>query len=302
MASIREYFEKDFSNCLKLDVVHNFNSRRVEGVVLYDFVANIVYTAWYVEGSKNLDYFFDLLSSLKNGSTEVVLNKRITLPKGQMFPGEVRISNKPNVPFEVLAKFYGESEYISSNEMNSSSRIFIYSESDLTSNEKLELRKYARNLSHELQFRSMEYSNVRGSHESPLAFISHDWNDKDEIAKPIAMELQRLLCPVWYDEFSLNVGNNLRDSIEKGLKECKKCILVISPNFISNEGWTKTEFDSIFTRQILENQKLVLPVWYNVTKQQVYEYSPSLLNIFALDWNRLGEKEVCRQLYNAING
>ncbi len=63
---------------------------------------------------------------------------------------------------------------------------------------------------------------------------------------------------MWYDEFSLRVGDNLRDSIEKGLKECRRCILVLSPNFISNKGWTKTEFDSIFTRQILEEERLVL--------------------------------------------
>jgi len=92
----------------------------------------------------------------------------------------------------------------------------------------------------------------------------------------------------------------LRESIEKGLKECNKCILILSPNFISNKGWTKKEFDSIFTREILEEQKLVLPVWYGVKKHDVYDYSPSLLNIKGANWNDMGEKEVCRQLYNAI--
>jgi hypothetical protein len=109
-----------------------------------------------------------------------------------------------------------------------------------------------------------------------------------------------MLCPVWYDEFSLKVGDHLRESIEKGLKECKKCILIISSNFLSNNGWTKTEFDSIFTRQILEEQKLVLPVWHQVTKQEVYSYSPSLLNLKAAVWENLGQEETCRQLYNAI--
>jgi hypothetical protein len=116
----------------------------------------------------------------------------------------------------------------------------------------------------------------------------------------MALYLQRFLCPVWYDEFSLKIGDSLRDSIEKGLKECKKCILVLSPNFLSNKGWTKKEFDSIFTREILEEQKLVLPVWFNVSKKDVYEYSPSLLNVKGADWNSLGEEEVCRQIHNVI--
>ena len=79
------------------------------------------------------------------------------------------------------------------------------------------------------------------------------------------------MCPVWYDEFALRIGDNLRDSIERGLKECRKCVLVLSPNFLTNGGWTKKEFDLIFTREILEAQQLVLPVWHGVRKEQVYE-------------------------------
>jgi hypothetical protein len=68
---------------------------------------------------------------------------------------------------------------------------------------------------------------------------------------------------------------------------------------LTNAGWTKREFDSIFTREILQEKKLVLPVWYDVTKQEVYEYSPSLLNVKGVDWG-LGEDEVCRQLFISI--
>jgi hypothetical protein len=108
------------------------------------------------------------------------------------------------------------------------------------------------------------------------------------------------MCPVWYDEFSLRVGDNLRDSIEKGLKECKKCILILSPNFLSNRGWTKREFDSVFTREVLEERHVVLPVWHGVGMQDVYDYSPSLLNVKALDWAQLDEEEACRRLCQAI--
>jgi hypothetical protein len=109
-----------------------------------------------------------------------------------------------------------------------------------------------------------------------------------------------MMCPVWYDEYSLKVGDNLRESIEHGLKACKKCVIVLSTNFFSNGGWTKREFDSIFTREILEEKHLVLSVWSDVDKNMVYNYSPSLLNVKGIDWNRLGEDEVCRQLYRAI--
>lgn len=135
--------------------------------------------------------------------------------------------------------------------------------------------------------------------ERPLAFISHDSRDKDAVARPIAVGLSKLLCPVWFDEFSLKIGDSLRESIEKGLKESKKCILILSPRFFANPGWTKVEFNSIFTREILESQNLVLPVWYEVTKQQVFDYSPSLLDRMGVDWS-LGEDEVVRRLHRAL--
>src|SRR5438477_6425323 len=98
--------------------------------------------------------------------------------------------------------------------------------------------------------------------ENPHAVIYHDSRDKEEVAGPIALGLQKLMCPVWYDEYSLKVGDHLRESIERGLKETKKCVLVLSPNFFSNNGWTKTEFNSVFTREIREQKSVVLPVWY----------------------------------------
>ncbi len=105
---------------------------------------------------------------------------------------------------------------------------------------------------------------------------------------------------MWYDEFSLKVGDNLRESVERGLKNTKKCILILSKHFLSNVGWTKTEFDSVFTRELLQQESVVLPIWYDVTRKEVYDYSPSLANRVALDWSKVGEKEVVRRLYHAI--
>lgn len=99
----------------------------------------------------------------------------------------------------------------------------------------------------------------------------------------------------------MKLGDNLRESIERGIKECKKCVLILSKSFLSNRGWGKKEFESIFTREILEDSRLVLPIWCGITKQDVYDYSPSLLNVKGIDWNSLGEEEVCRQIYLAVS-
>jgi len=200
----------------------------------------------------------------------------------------------------MLARFHGDTEWMSISDIVTSARVFIYSETILPQDELDELKAKGRELGLKVQFRSVDHAKTRSEYENPLAFIYHDSRDKAEVARKIALGLQRMLCPVWYGEFSLSVGANLREGIEAGLKKCKKCILILSPHFFSNGGWTKKEFDSIFTREVLEERQLVLPVWYGVSKQSVYDYSPSLLNVKGVDWNQLGEKEVCGQLCRAI--
>jgi len=109
-----------------------------------------------------------------------------------------------------------------------------------------------------------------------------------------------MICPVWFDEFSLKPGDSLREKIEQGLKETAKCIVVLSPNFLSNKRWTKVEFNSVFTREIIEERNVFLPVWDSVTPKDVYEYSPSLANRLGVNWS-LGLEEVARRLYAEIS-
>lgn len=287
MATLKQYFETDFNYAIRVHITFIHESEDVACVLLYDVSAYTAFLSCFIPGvERTYDYFSGFIKMLEHGRTKLNFSGKITLPSVKQFPGRLQVNKKGE--FEIKYRLFGDPEWKSTNNINATGRVFIYSESQLKDTEVLKLQKEAEKLGHKLQFRSQDYVSERTKFEIPLAFISHDSRDKEEVAKPIAINLQRMLCPVWYDEFSLKVGDNLRESIEKGLKECKKCVLILSPNFFSNKGWTKKEFDSIFTREILEESRLVLPVWYGVTKQQVYDYSLSLLNVKGLDWNKLG--------------
>jgi len=299
MATLREYFDADFNYAIRLHVKLPGWGPDVDVALLYDFGAYTAFLACFVPGSqRTLQDFYQLIGALHPGKSQVTLDGKINLPSARAFPGQLEVRNTN--PFEIRAKFHGDPEWMSIREISTSTRVFIYSESRLTDGEILQLKQRGREMGVRVQFRSVDHAEARSQYENPLAFISHDSRDKAGVARKIAIGLQKMLCPVWYDEFSLTVGANLRDNIENGLKKCKKCILILSPHFFSNGGWTKKEFDSIFTREILEERQLVLPIWYGVTKQSVYDYSPSLLNVKGLDWYQLGEDEVCRQLCRAI--
>lgn len=110
--------------------------------------------------------------------------------------------------------------------------------------------------------------------ETHDVFISHASEDKDDFVRPLANALINEGLNVWYDEMTLRIGDSLRQKIDKGLANSRVRLVVLSPSFIS-KGWTNYELDGIVTRTV-SGEQVLLPIWHNITKQQVVDYSPSL--------------------------
>lgn len=110
-------------------------------------------------------------------------------------------------------------------------------------------------------------------------FISHASEDKDDVVRPLATALKNKGIKVWYDEFELKIGDSLRRKIDKGLANSRFGIVIISRNFIK-KGWTNYELDGILTKSI-SGEQIILPIWHNITKNEVISYSPSLADKLA---------------------
>ena len=244
-----------------------------------DFDANAKYWSFYVPSGGNVWMYANTIFNVPE------VRKCVLGPEGD---GTL-----------VISGFHDYSEQASSEHLMFTNRVFLYLDYDLTQDGRAAMTNMGLEHGFRVLIRDKEYAVKRSSLEKPLAFISHDSRDKDELVRPLAQELSKLMCPVWYDEYSLKVGASLRESIENGLKETKKCVVVLSPNFLSNKGWSKVEFDSIFTREILQKANVMLPVWHNVTVEQVYDYSPKLADKFGL-YSNIGVEELARKLSNEI--
>ena len=48
-------------------------------------------------------------------------------------------------------------------------------------------------------------------------FISHAWEDKETVAKPLADAMIEKGAKVWLDKYQMTVGDSLRQSIDDGL-------------------------------------------------------------------------------------
>jgi hypothetical protein len=110
-------------------------------------------------------------------------------------------------------------------------------------------------------------------------FLSHAWEDKDEFARPLAHALQNHGLRVWFDEFTLRVGDSLRRSIDKGLASARYGVVIISPSFLKKE-WPQKELDGLMAREA-NGHKVILPVWHNVDADSLRTYSPMLADRLA---------------------
>ncbi len=129
-------------------------------------------------------------------------------------------------------------------------------------------------------------------------FISHASEDKDDFVRPLAGELVNLNLRVWYDEFSLSLGDSLRRSIDHGLTRSKFGLVVLSSAFFS-KNWTQYELNGLVSRE-MEGAKVILPIWHKVTKDDVLHYSPTLVDKVAISSAQTEIREIARKVAHAI--
>ena len=113
-------------------------------------------------------------------------------------------------------------------------------------------------------------------------FISHAGEDKEAVARPLAEALKRLGLSVWFDEYELLVGDRLSTTIDRGLATSRFGVVIISPAFM-RKPWPQRELAALVARETSEGETVILPVWHEVSKEQVLAFSPPLADVVAIN-------------------
>lgn len=103
-------------------------------------------------------------------------------------------------------------------------------------------------------------------------FICHASEDKKDFVRPLAQLLKQHNIDVWFDEFSLTIGDSLTEKIDEGLAKSRFGIVVLSPNFFK-KPWAKRELSGLTFREMLEKRNLILPIWHRVSVEEVAQFS-----------------------------
>lgn len=96
----------------------------------------------------------------------------------------------------------------------------------------------------------------------------------------------------------MKIGDSLRRKIDKGLANSKFGVVVLSKDFIK-KGWTNYELDGIITKATTGEQ-IILPIWHNITKKEVIDFSPSLADKLARNTATFTIDEIAAEITEVI--
>ncbi len=131
-------------------------------------------------------------------------------------------------------------------------------------------------------------------------FLSHASEDKGSVARPLREALKALGVSVWLDEAELRIGDSLRRKIDQGIRSSRFAVIVLSEAFFS-KGWTNHELGGIVTRNVAGEQSM-LPIWHDLTADDLRRYSPSLADKVALNTSSHSIEDIAQQIADVMVG
>jgi len=133
------------------------------------------------------------------------------------------------------------------------------------------------------------------SEEEYDVFVSHATEDKEGFSDEFVKILQeKYNLKVWYDAVSIKWGDSIRTEIDRGLEKSKFGVVILSRSYIS-KYWTNYELEGLLQRES-NGGKLILPIWHNITKQEVQKFSSSLAGKMAMNTAIMTPDEIAAKL------
>ncbi len=129
-------------------------------------------------------------------------------------------------------------------------------------------------------------------------FLSHASEDKTALVRPLAAKLTKLGLKVWTDWGEIKVGDSLSRAIDDGLARSRFGVVVLSAHFFAKR-WPERELSGLVAREINGTTR-ILPVWFDVTEEDVLRYSPPLADKMAAIATRDNIPEVAAKLFAAV--
>ena len=122
-------------------------------------------------------------------------------------------------------------------------------------------------------------------------FISHASKDKNVYVDSLNAAVRKLGVNIFYDTDVLSWGDNWKQMIIEGTRSSEFAVIVISDNFFDRE-WTERELKEFLSLQNENHQKIVLPLLYEISLDELREHYPELGDIQCVNANEHSVEEI----------
>lgn len=129
-------------------------------------------------------------------------------------------------------------------------------------------------------------------------FVCHASEDKAFVSI-LVKALKKADIKVWYDNDTLQWGDGLRSSINRGLVNSRYGIVVFSKAFLKRKHWTEHELDGLFAKE-RNGSKVILPIWHGITDRELAKYSPAFADRVAMITTRDSVADIVRHLKDLL--
>lgn len=122
-------------------------------------------------------------------------------------------------------------------------------------------------------------------------FLSHSSLDKEIFVSELSRKLSAKGLKVFEDVKVFKIGDSQTDMMNMGIFNSRFVVVFLSHNFFES-GWSDYEFKSFLNREINEKKIIILPIWHQVSYEDVKNYNPYLVDKFALDTQKFSMNEI----------
>lgn len=129
-------------------------------------------------------------------------------------------------------------------------------------------------------------------------FICHASEDKQSFVRNFAQYLMKNDATVFYDEYSLKLGDSLTEKINDGISRAKAGIIILSKYFFE-KPWTNAELQGIFQRHLAKECQLII-IYHGIDHEDVRKRYPLLADIYATTSNKKFP-ELAREIFEATS-
>lgn len=130
-------------------------------------------------------------------------------------------------------------------------------------------------------------------------FLSHSSLDKDIFVSELSEKLSSKGLKVFEDVKVFKIGQSQTDMMNMGILNSRFVVVFLSENFIQS-GWSDYEFKSFLNREINEKRVIILPIWHNVSVEEVRQYNPYLVDKFALNTQKFSLDTIVEHINQVV--